>query len=116
MKTRILLTLLATSLLTGCCCSHYPYDWGCPAMSGQALLNNSGFVLDVFQDGVLIGKNLGVGQVLPIRATLFQKNTVLVVTGHTAAGEYVGSDTHIFDYSAPEAWSINRLYIPKQPH
>jgi len=114
MKTILLTATLALSLLTGCYC-YYPPGCACPSVSGLAVVNNSGFVLDVFQDGVLIGKNMGVGQVLPIRPVLFQKNTVLVVTGHAATGEYVGSDTHIFDYNAPEAWSVNRLYTPKQP-
>ena len=116
MKTTLTTLCCSLLLLLAGCCSYHPPGFGCPNMSGLALLNNSGFVLDVYQDGVLIGKNLGVGQVLPIRAVLFQKNTVLVVTGHTPTGDYVGSDTHIFDYNAPEAWSVNRLYVPKHPH
>lgn len=117
MKTILPLLSLCT-LLTGCCGPYpYPPQGNCypMALAGQSIVNNSGFLLDVFQDGVLIGRNLGVGQVLPVRPTIFQKTTVIVVTGHSVTGDYVGSAKYIFAYNVPEAWSVDRLYQPKIP-
>lgn len=126
MKTTLL--LLSLALTSGCCwrwpcgpqgVSFGPHVTPSPCygmvMAGQAIVNNSGVLLDIFQDGVLIGRNMGTGQVLPIRPALFQSMTVVVVTGHDGAGAYLGSDKHIFNYNVPEAWSVNRLVAPKTP-
>lgn len=104
-------------ILTGCCCwQPYPPQGNYhPYPTGQSVVNNSGYVLDVFQDGVPIARNVTVGQVLPVRVGCFQRTTSVVVTGHTEAGDYVGSDTYIFQFGAPEAWSVMRLYAPKPP-
>ena len=119
MKT--ILPLLSLIVLTGCCWRYpyapqgvaYPSPCYGMAMAGQSLINNTGVLLDIFQDGVLIGRNMGTGQVLPIRPALFQSMTVVVVTGHDATGEYLGSDKHIFAYNVPEAWSVDKLVAPK---
>lgn len=127
MKIKIL-PLLSLVLLSGCCwrwpygpqgVSFGPHVSPSPcygmAMAGQSIVNNTGVLLDIFQDGVLIGRNMGTGQVLPIRPALFQSMTVVVVTGHDGAGAYLGSDKHIFNYNVPEAWSVDRLVAPKTP-
>ena len=114
MKTKPLLLLL---LLPGCCWQPYPPQGNCyPYPTGQSIVNNSGYVLDVFQDGVPIAQNIAVGQVLPVRVGYFQRTTSIVVTGHTETGTYVGSDTYLFQFGAPEAWNVLRLYSPKPPN
>lgn len=112
MKTLLSLSL---ALLTGCCTPYPPQGCAYPPMcSGQSIVNNTGYLLDVFQDGVLIAKNMGIGQVLPLRAMFFQRTTVVVVTAHDGSGDYVGSDQYIFNSTVAEAWNVSRVYRPKR--
>jgi hypothetical protein len=104
-------SLLPLLLLTGCCC----YWHAAPKTSGQFIVNNSGYKLDIFQDGAPIARNVAVGKVLLLRSWFFQRTTSIIITGHTVTGAYVGSNTYIFQDGATETWSVNRLYLPKSP-
>jgi hypothetical protein len=117
MKKHLLPVLLASlTFLAGCTTIITPQGERYQTCYGRySIVNNSGFKLDIFQDGLLIFKDLDVGQVYPVRPMFLQSKTVIVVTGHTEDGEYVGTDQWIFLNSTPEAWTVTRLYQPKPP-
>lgn len=118
MKNKIVYTALvlaATVLFTGCCsCPQHPQGQAYNILGSQwSIVNNSGYLLDVFQDGRKINAGpLGVGQVLPLRMVLFQPDSVVTVVGHTESGQYVGSGTHRFSSSENDTWSVIQLYAP----
>lgn len=104
------LVLLAL-LLTGCF-SYYPI--GTPANpTSQAVLNNTPFLLDIYQDGVCIGKNVPTGQLVPVRPTIWQRYSCVTVTGYTTTGVYMGANTYTFEVHAVETWAVNKLEIPR---
>jgi len=81
--------------------------------SQWSIVNNSGYVLDVFQDGRKINSSpLGVGQVLPLRMILFQPDSVATVVARTESGQYVGSSTHKFSATENDTWSVIQIYAP----
>lgn len=107
----VALPLLMVVLLTGCY-SYWPV--GTPANpTSQTVLNNTAYALDVYQDGVLIGKNVMTGQLVPVRPTIWQRYTCVTVTGYNAAGVYVGANTFTFNANAVETWSVNKLEIAR---
>ena len=115
MKNKLinLLALAALCVLpTGC----YTYGTFYPTAnpSNQAVLNNTGWTLDVYQDGVIIGKNVPIGAIVPVRPTLWQRQTTVTVTGYSASGVYMGANTFTFNSCASETWAVNKLEIP--PH
>jgi len=118
MKNKIVytaLTLAAAVLFTGCCsCPQQPKGQAYQYFGSQwSIVNNSGYLLDVFQDGRKINAGaVGVGQVLPLRMVLFQPDSVVTVVAHTEAGQYVGSSTHRFSSSENDTWSVIQLYAP----
>lgn len=79
--------------------------------AGYAVVNNTLASLSIFQDGRLIAKDLKPGEVLPIRALLFQRYSTIVVTGYRDSF-YVGSSTFTFDSRIPETWSVQVLDPP----
>lgn len=116
-------------LLTGCCSTHVHPPAGdgysnckpdCDHQhrrwlfgGGYTAVNNTGFVLDVFQDGVLIQRGVKTGQVVSVRPALFANATITVI-GRTDDGEYVGTDSWTFA-GPTEVWTITRLYKPQPP-
>jgi hypothetical protein len=118
MKNKIVYTALAlavTVMFTGCCsCPQHPQGQAYNILGSQwSIVNNSGYLLDVFQDGRKINAGpLGVGQVLPLRMVLFQPDSVVTVVGHTEGGQYVGSGTHRFSSTENDTWSVIQLYAP----
>jgi len=123
-------TLPLLALLTGCvvcnpppsgdgycndgCGKKHRKVYRCLFTSGYSMVNNTGSVLDVFQDGVLIHRGVQTGQVVAVRPA-FLVNTTITVVGRTETGEYVGTDSWIYG-NAPEVWTITRLYKPQPPH
>lgn len=120
MKTSIL--ILATALLAGCT-YNYPYSRSSIGAAGQpvpdlpgsqySLVNNSGYRLDVYQDGKYVGV-AQIGQVVPIKGALLWSKTVVTVTGYDSEGSYVGSDSWIYEFGTPEAWTVHRLNKPRR--
>ena len=122
MKTTLAITT-AIALLTGCT-YNYPYSRSSIGASGQpvpdlpgsqySLVNNSGYRIDVHQDGKYIGVAQP-GQVVPIRGALLWSKTVVTVTGYASDGSYVGSNSWIYEFGTPEAWTVHQLNKPRQP-
>jgi hypothetical protein len=82
--------------------------------SQYSLVNNSGFRLDVYQDGKYLGI-AEIGQVMPIKGALLWRKTVVTVTGCALDGTYVGSNSWIYEFGTPEAWTVHHLSKPQHP-
>ena len=82
--------------------------------SQYTVINNSGYRLNVYQDGKYVGV-AEVGQVVPVKGALLWSKTVVSVTGYDSDGSYVGSNSWIYEYGTPEAWTVHNLYNPKRP-
>lgn len=101
---------LVCLLLTGC----YTYTpYGCAPVnpSAQMVLNNTPYLLDIYQDGVLIGKAVPTGAIIPVRPVVWQRYSNVAVTGYTTTGVYMGANTFSFNSAVPETWSVNKLEI-----
>lgn len=115
MKNNLAVALASAVLLTGCCsCPQHPQGQAYQVFGSQwSIVNNSGYLLDVFQDGRKVNAGVvSLGQVLPLRIVLFQPDSVVTVVAHTEAGEYVGSATHRFSSSENDTWSVIQLRAP----
>jgi len=118
MKNKIVYTALMlalVSILTGCCsCPQHPTGQAYQFMGSQwSIVNNSGYLLDVFQDGRKVNAGVvGLGQVLALRIVLFQPDSVVTVVAHTESGDYVGSATHRFSSTENDTWSVIQLHAP----
>ena len=107
---------LTLTLLSGCT-YNYPYSRSqigggvvppeVPS-SQYTVVNNTGYRLMVYQDGQYIS-DLNIGGVLPIRGTLFWRNTVVTVTGYDPAGVFIGSESWKYQFGCPEAWTVVSL-------
>jgi len=114
---------MLAAALTGCT-YNYPYSRSSIGSTGQpvpdlpgsqySLVNNSGVKLLVFQDGKYIA-DAPPGQVVPIKGALLWSKTVVTVTGYNQDGTYVGSDSWIYEFGTPEAWTVHSLNKPKPP-
>ena len=82
--------------------------------SQYTVINNSGYRLNVYQDGKYVGV-AEIGQVVPVKGALLWSKTVVSVTGYASDGSYVGSNSWIYEYGTPEAWTVHNLYKPKRP-
>lgn len=105
------------------CTYNYPYSYssintGAAPVNGvrsqYTIVNNSGYRLKIHQDGKYVGE-AQVGQVVPVKGTLLWQKTVVTVTGYDAQGNYVGSDSWIYEFGTPEAWTVHRLNKPREP-
>lgn len=108
------LFLLLAFLGTGCTTVITPQ--GCSYRvieTGYSVVNNTGWLLDVVQDGIVICTDLETGKVMPLRNPLWHNKTVVVVTGHDKAGNYIGTATWTFISQTPEAWTVTRLLKPQ---
>ena len=109
-----IVTLLTVLLSTGCYTCYHPTE-PCARLdptTGYMVVNNSGAVIDVIQDGQTIAKHIEPGQVVPIRP-VWLRTTAVVAVGYTPTGEYVGTDSYLFSSSVRETWTITRLIRPQ---
>lgn len=107
--------LVSVLLLAGCTTVITPQGQQYQVVNtGYSVVNNTGLMLDVVQDGVTISTGLATGQVLPLRNPIWRHKTVVTVLGHDATGGYVGTATWTFVSETPEAWTVTRLASPKE--
>lgn len=104
-----LISILAFVLLTGCCTVVEDGKTYRVQRTEHSILNNTPYLLDIFQDGSLVRSNLRTGLVFPVPPRLFQGVSILTVTGHTDAGIYVGASRWIFYWNSPDTWIVNGL-------
>lgn len=118
--TSIILLVLATGCVYNYPYSHPPGGAGGPPpgstypTSQYTLINNTGYTLKVYQDGKYIA-DAHIGQVVPIKGTLLWRTTVVTVTGVDKAGDFVGSDSWVYQFGVPEAWTVVNLNSPRPP-
>lgn len=113
MKTLLILLLLPT-FLVGCCCPHPPVvgqSYSC-GWADYAVVNNTGVLIDVFQDGRPVACNVGAGQLVHLQSIWLRRYTMATVVGHEIGGGYVGSQSYRFNVSVPETWEVRRLNRP----
>lgn len=110
-------TLFALLLLsTGCTTIYAPGGEGYRVSRSQwTVVNNTGSLLDIYMDGVLVSRGMETGQVFPVGIAMFRPETIIVVIGHTKSGEYLGTDTHRFFYQEPDSWVVTSIYKPREP-
>lgn len=114
MKITSTLPLLLVLLFTGCTTVITPQGQQYRVIeTGYSVVNNTGCLLDVVQDGVTICTGLDTGKVLPLRNPLWRMKTVVTVIGHDKTGNYVGTATWTFIGETPEAWTVTRLDRPR---
>lgn len=117
---------LLSLTLVGCTTVYTPQGPGYPDDCGKShrrntflsapfsLVNNTHYVLDVYQNGDLIFQGLETGQVLPIRQPwTIALNFTVTVVGSTTQGEYAGSRTWYYRNGYPEVWTITQLHKPQ---
>lgn len=80
--------------------------------TGFMVVNNSGALINVIQDGQTIAERIEPGQVVPIRPVWMRVSCVVAV-GYTPGGEYVGSDSYTFQSGVRETWTVHRLLRPQ---
>lgn len=78
------------------------------------VVNNSGALINLVQDGQVIAERIEPGQVVPLKP-VWLRTTSVVAVGYTPAGEYVGADSYIFSSAVREIWTVNRLMRPQTP-
>lgn len=120
--------ILCVVLATGCTTIYTPQgrgytdDDGCGRIHKKnlfmaapfSIVNNTGFTLDVYQNGELIVEGLETGQVLPIRQPFtIALNFNVTVVGRTDTGEYAGAKTWMYRNGYPEVWTVTDLYRPR---
>lgn len=76
------------------------------------VVNNSGVLINLVQDGQVIAQKIEPGQVVPLRP-VWMRTTAVVAVGYTTAGEYVGADSYLFSSVVRETWTINALIRPQ---
>lgn len=109
--------LLIALFSTGCHTCYQPTEPCAKPLhvsSGYMVVNNSGAVINLVQDGHVIAEKIEPGQVVPIRP-VWLRTTAVVAVGYTPAGEYVGSDSYLFSSAVRETWTITRLIRPQTP-
>lgn len=109
MKTSLILT--AAALLCGCTTVYEPTGPNHPAAAtaDHTVLNNTVLKLDLTQDGKIICTGLQPGQSIAVRPRLFGGTSVVVATGYTEDGAYVGASSWTFVWNMPEVWIVNGL-------
>ena len=107
-------TILAIGLLVLCGCTtvyeaQNPNQRPQSRISEHSVVNNTRFKLNVAQDGRTVFTGLEPGQILPVKPRLFSGDSVVIVSGYTEDGTYVGVATWTFLWNVPEAWVITGL-------
>lgn len=104
---------LIVILFTGCVNCYHPTDPVARYPStGYMVVNNSGALINVIQDGQVVAERIEPGQVVPIRP-VWMRTSCVVAVGYTPGGDYVGSDSYTFQSGARETWIVHRLYRPQ---
>jgi hypothetical protein len=110
--------LLLTVFATGCHTCYHPTDPCATPLAanpnGYMIVNNSGAIINLVQDGKVIASQIEPGQVVPLRP-IWLRTTAVVAVGYTPAGEYVGTDSYTFASNVRETWTITRLIRPQTP-
>ncbi len=106
-----LLCGLILGLGTGCTTVYEAQGPPQPAKptADHTVVNNTRYNLNVLQDGRIIFTGLEPGQAVPVRARIFGGTSVVIVTGYTAEGKYVGTAQWTFIWNLPEAWTVSYL-------
>jgi hypothetical protein len=94
----ILILLLLLALCVGCATTTSQYT----------VVNNTPYVLKVYQDGEY-QSDLQPGMIHRVRGTLLGRNTVVTVTGFDSSGAFLGSDSYIYQFGVPTAWTVSTL-------
>ena len=96
MKRNLILLLLALGM-------------GCKTSTSQyTVINNTPYVLKVYQDGEY-RSDLQPGLIYRVRGTLLGRNTMVTVTGVDTNGAFVGSDSLLYQFGVPTAWTVTSL-------
>lgn len=106
---------LMVAILTGCVNNHYHPTEPVARMgphTGFMVVNNSGALINVIQDGQVVAERIEPGQVVPIRP-VWMRTSCVVAVGYTPGGEYVGSDSYTFQSGVRETWTVHRLLRPQ---
>lgn len=99
MKNILPLLLLLLALCAGCKTS----------ISQYTVVNNTPYVLKVYQDGELKNKGLPPGEIHRVRGTLLWRNTIVTVIGVDNCGTFLGSDSFMYQFGTPTAWTVMSL-------
>lgn len=82
---------------------------GCKTSTSQyTVINNTPYVLRVYQDGEYQSE-LQPGLIYRVRGTLLGRNTMVTVTGVDNDGTFVGSDSLLYQFGVPTAWTVISL-------
>ena len=82
---------------------------GCKTSTSQyTVINNTPYVLKVYQDGEY-RSDLQPGLIYRVRGTLLGRNTMVTVTGVDSNGTFVGSDSVLYQFGVPTAWTVTSL-------
>jgi hypothetical protein len=107
-------SLLIALLSTGCYTCQRPTE-PCARLAtstGYMIVNNSGVLLNLVQDGQTIAQRIEPGQVVPLRP-VWLRTTSVVAVGYTPVGDYVGADSYTFSSAVRETWIVNALVRPQ---
>ena len=94
----ILASLLLLALCAGCKTSRSQYT----------VINNTPYQLKVYQDGEFKSE-LPPGLIHRVRGTLLWRNTIVTVTGVDSCGAFIGSDSFMYQFGVPTAWTVSTL-------
>lgn len=86
---------------------------GCCGPRQRVVLNNSGHILTVVQDGKEIAR-LQNGQQVGLDENFLIPKTVVTVTATTPEGAYVGAQSWTFLSNTPEVWQVNEVRRPQE--
>ena len=78
--------------------------------SQYTVINNTPYVLKVYQDGEY-QSDLPPGLIHRVRGTLLWRNTMITVTGVDTNGTFVGSDSLLYQFGVPTAWTVTSLTV-----
>jgi hypothetical protein len=82
---------------------------GCKTSTSQyTVINNTPYVLKVYQDGEY-KSDLPPGLIHRVRGTLLWRNTIVTVTGVDNCGTFIGSDSFMYQFGVPTAWTVTSL-------
>lgn len=104
------LALAILAIIPGC--AYYgSYGPGArPTQTSFMVVNNSGHLIDLVQDGRVVIERLATGKVQAIRMPLLSRQSTVVALGYTEDGAYAGTDQWTFFGTVPQTWTIGYLY------
>jgi hypothetical protein len=83
--------------------------------SRHVVVNNTGFRLDVSQDGLPV-TTLETGQSISLTPHWLVPKALVVVIAHDAQGNYAGTDNYTFLSSTAEVWQVDSVRRPQESH